>query len=115
MSSNPFKIFRGDAKTLYMKALNSGCNTDPLDLTSCTEIDVSLPDADGTFKHLKLSLAEVVITSPAILGKFNAPISSLVSALLNPGELQNIDVIFTIAGKPFTVRYFQALSVFDRS
>jgi hypothetical protein len=37
----------------------------------------------------------------------------VISALLNLGELQNFDVTFTISGQVFTVRYFQALSVFE--
>lgn len=111
---NTFVIFLGDAKTIFLRAVNTGCNNDPLDLTTCTEIDVALPKADGTFLHLLLSNGAVVIATPANLGKFSAPISALQSAVLNPGELQNIDVTFTIGGKPFTVRFFQALSVFER-
>ena len=110
-----FTIFLGDDKTMYLKAVNSGCNSDPLDLTSCTEIDIILPNADGTFTHRLLSLAQVAITSPAILGKFSAEIGSLISALLNVGEYQNFDVVFTIAGKVFAVRYYQGLSVFERT
>jgi len=109
---NIFTIFLGNAKTMNLKALYSG-NLNPLDLTSCAEIDVSLPNADGTFLHLLLSLAEVVITSPAVLGQFTAPITSVQSALLNLGELQNFDVTFTISGNPMTVRYASALSVFE--
>lgn len=114
MTPNTFSIFRGDNKTIYLKAVNEGCNSDPLDLTSCTEIDIALPNADGTFTHLLFTEGDVVIPTPKLLGKFNAPISSEVSALLNPGELQNLDVTFTIAGQEFTVRFFQALSVFER-
>lgn len=111
---NPvFTIFLGNAKTMYLKAVNSGCNGDPLDLTSCTEIDIALPYADGTIKHLLLSDDEVEITTPPVLGKFSAPIADDVSALLLVGELQSFDVTFTILGETFTVRYPQALSVFN--
>lgn len=111
---NVFSIFTGDDKTMYLKAVNAGCSTDPLDLTSCTEIDIALPNADGTFTHLLLSEDEVIVASPAILGKFSAAIDSGVSALLNPGELQSFDVTFTIASKEFTVRYQGVLSVYER-
>lgn len=111
---NIFSIFRGDNKTMFLRAVNTGCNSDPLDLTACTEIDIALPNADGTFTHLLLTLGKVVIGSPAILGKFSAPIASLVSAVLNPGELQSFDVTFTIGAEKITVRYFQALSVFEQ-
>lgn len=88
-------------------------NGDPLDLTSCTEIDVALPNADGTFSHRLLSLGQVSILTPTLLGKFTATIPSAVSVLLNIGELQDVDVTFTIAAAPFTVRFYQALSVFQ--
>lgn len=112
--NNTFVIFTGDDKTVNLKVMNSGCNSDPFDLTDCTEIDVALPNLDGTFSHRKLSDDEVEITSPALLGKFSVPIPSLVSALLNPGEFQNLDVTFTIAAKIFTVRFERALTVIDR-
>lgn len=117
MNCNPcqptFRIFLGDATTLYLKAVNAGCNTDPLDLTDCTEIVINLPNADGTVTQLKLSESEVAITSPSVLGKFSAPITSEVSGALNVGEFQNIDVTFTISGQIFTVPFLQALSVFE--
>ena len=86
---------------------------DPLDLTSCTEIVVSLPNQDGTFSTFKLSLSTVTITSPAVLGKFTILVTTLISNLLNVGVLQSFDVAFTISGQTFTVKYFQALSVFE--
>lgn len=107
-----FEIFLGDAKTLSLRAVNTATLI-PLDLTSCTEISVALPNADGSFTALLLSLSEVSITSPAVLGQFQAPITSVVSALLNPGELQFFDVTFTISGLPQTIRYANALSVFS--
>lgn len=109
-----FSIFTGDQKTMSLKAAYAGPGGDPLDLSACTEIDIALPDADGSYTHLLLSATQVAITSPAILGKFTAVVTSAVSALLNVGELQNIDVTFTI-GEPFTVRFFGALSVFERN
>lgn len=114
MEQNTFTIFTGDSKTLNLKAVYKESG-DPLDLTSCTEIDIALPNSDGTFKHLLLSEDEVEITSPALLGKFSAAISSEDSALLNIGVLQNIDVTFTIGGKEFTVRYYEALTVYQRN
>lgn len=107
----PFTIFTGDAKTMPLRvAYQSGL---PFDLTSCTEIVVNLPNADGTFTQLKLSLAQVAIVSPANLGQITAAISSVDSAKLNIGELQNVDVTFTISGNPITVRFYGALSVFE--
>lgn len=106
-----FTIFTGDNKTLNSKAVYA-VTDDPLDLTSCTEIVVNLPNADGSFLQRKLSLSQVSIVGSPLLGKFATPISSIQSALLNPGELQNFDVTFTIASAVFTVRYYGALSVF---
>lgn len=109
--NTPFQIFTGDQKTLPLRvAYNTGL---PLDLTSCTEIVVNLPNADGSFLQLKLSLGQVSIVSPALLGQFTALITTAQSALLNIGECQDVDVTFTIGGAPFTVRFYQALSVFE--
>jgi hypothetical protein len=108
-----FKIFKGDEKTIYLKAVNAGCSSDPLDLSECTEISIHLPNADGSQTILKLSDDEVQITSPSVLGKFSALIAEEVSALLNVGVRQNIDVTFTIAGQVFTVAFLEALSVFE--
>ncbi len=114
MDQKTFTIFTGDSKTMPLKAVLGSCTGGPLDLTSCTEIDVALPNADGTFSHRLLSDDQVAITVPALLGKFTCGIPDTVSSLLQPGELQNIDVTFTIASKEFTVRFFAALSVFER-
>lgn len=109
---NVFSIFTGDAKTMNLRAVYQDSGQ-PLDLTSASEIVVNLPNADGSILQLKLSLSAVTITSPAVLGNFTAAITSLQSALLNIGELQDFDVTFTISGSPFTVRYYGSLSVFE--
>lgn len=115
MTQSTFTIFTGDAKTMFLKLIEGGCgNGDPLDLTSCTEIDVALPLSDGSFAHRLLSLMQVEITSPAILGKFSVPIPSATSEIMMPGELQYVDVTYTIGGLPKTVRFPQSLSVFER-
>lgn len=108
-----FSIFTGDDKVMPLKAqyVASG---NSLDLTSCTEISVPLANADGTTTTLTLSGSQVAIVSPAVLGQFNVTIPSSVSALLKVGEFQTVDVTFTISSKQTTVRYFQALSVFQR-
>lgn len=113
MQSNVFSIFTGNAKTMFLKAVNTGCNSDPLDLTSCTEIDIALPNQDGTQTHLKLSDSEVLIATPAVLGKFSASVGADVSAALAIGEFQTFDVTFTIGSEIFTVPYVNALSVFE--
>ena len=105
-----FTIFQGDQKTMSLKAVYAETG-DPLDLTSCSAIVVSLPNADGSVLALTLASSAVAIQSPANLGKFTALITSAQSALLNVGELQNFDVTFTIGGNPFTVRYGAALTV----
>ena len=114
--SNPtspvFTIFKGDAKTLPLKAIYAE-GFSPLDLTSCTEIAIALPNQDGTFTTLLLSTSQVAITSPAVLGQFTALISSINSLLLNSGELQNLDVTFTISAEVFTVRYYACFSVYE--
>ncbi len=114
-SPSVFTIFTGNAKTMYLKAAQAECGIvgDPLSLDAVEEIDIALPNADGTFAHLLLTEGDIIVTDPAILGKFSAAIASDVSALLQPGELQSFDVTFTFAGKPFTVRYFNCLSVFE--
>lgn len=109
-----FNIFQGDLKTMALKVVNEGCNTNPLNLTQCSEIDVALPNADGTIAHFLLSDEEVVILSPEVLGQLTVAISSEKSALLNPGVAQNFDVTFTLPGETITVRYFNGLSVFTR-
>ena len=115
MTPPTFKIFLGDAKTMYLKAVTYDCfGQDPLDLTSCTEIDIALPNQDGTFVHLLLTEEDVSIPAPALLGKFEAPISAEVSALLNVGEFQNVVVTFTISGEKFSVSFMGALSVYER-
>lgn len=106
-----FEIFTGQDKTLPMVALYQ--NGSPLDLTECTEINVQLPNADGTHTVLLLSLGQVAITSPTNLGRFSAPITAQTSSLLNTGELQNIDVSFTIDGLITAVRFYQALTVVE--
>lgn len=107
-----FTIFTGDSKPLNAKAVYAS-NGDPLDLTSCTELVVTLPNADGSYLSLKLSLSEVSITGNPILGKFSAPLSSNQSSALQPGELQSFDVAFTIGSEIFTVQYVNSLSVFE--
>jgi len=111
-SGGPFEIFTGQDKTMNLRAAYLATGL-PLDLTSCTEIVVNLLNADGTNTTLKLSLDQVSIISPAVLGQISVPISAAVSALLNVGELQNVDVAFTISGLVTIVRFFQALSVFE--
>jgi hypothetical protein len=111
--TGPFVIFTGDDKTMSLKAAYT-VSGNPVDLTSCTAIDVALPNADGTFLHLTLT-GGVAITSPAVLGQFTAAITTVQSALLQPGELQDFDVTFTISTKRNTVRYYQALSVFENN
>lgn len=114
MSPTTFPIFLGDSKTMSLRVDEDDCcGGGPIDLTNCTEIDVQLPYADGTIKHLLLSLSQVAILVPANLGKFSVPILSVVSSLLNVGEFQDFQVTFTIAGVISTVRFTGALSVFQ--
>lgn len=107
-----FSIFQGDSKTMNLAAVYANFGG-PLDLTSCTQIVITLPNADGTVSTLSLTDDEVTIGETPVLGLFSAPISSEVSAVLNPGELQNFNVTFTISGQIFTVPYVQSLSVFE--
>lgn len=107
-----FVVFTGDHKTLSMRAFYADYGG-PLDLTGASEIALTLTNADGSFTVLLFSLGQISIDGPAILGLFSANISSIVSAALNIGELQNFDVTFTIGGKTFTVRYYQSISVFQ--
>lgn len=112
-----FSIFLGDAKTLTLVAVTSDGSSippyKPLDLTTCTELVISLPNEDGTYLELKLSTSDVVIQTPAVLGTFSTDIESADSALLNVGELQTFNVTFTIGSEVFTVPYINALSVYE--
>ena len=108
-----FTIFTGDAKTLKLKAVYAESG-DPLDLTSCTEIDIALPNANGSFTRLLFSTGDVVIETPIVLGKFEAAISAEDSALLQPGLLQGFDVTFTIGAEIMTIRFVESLSVIER-
>lgn len=111
-----FKIFLGDAKTIYLNLVKDACcGGGPVDLTNCSEIALSLPNQDGSTTVLLKSTGAVVITAPAVLGGFSALISSLASAALNVGTLQPLDVTFTIGGEIFTVRFDGALSVYEGS
>jgi hypothetical protein len=109
-----FSIFTGDAKAMNLKAVYAQ-SFNPLDLTSCTAISVSLPNADGSFSSLTLSSSAVSITSPAVLGNFVVSATAIggISSLLNVGELQTFNVTFTIAGAQITVPYISSLSVFQ--
>lgn len=113
MKFNTFVIYTGDSKILKLKAIIAG-SFSPLDLTNCTEIDVALPLAGGGFSHRLLTASDVSITSPASLGTFQVPVDEELSTLLKIGEFQSFDVTFTIAGEILTVRYYQALTVFER-
>jgi hypothetical protein len=104
-----FRIFLGDASTMFLRVVDQFYN--PVDLTNCSQIVVNLLNADGSVTQLELSASQVSITSPPSIGNFSVPISSAVSALLNVGELQDVDVTFTISGQIFTVPFVQALSV----
>lgn len=110
-----FSIFTGDAKLMNLSALYANFGG-PLDLTSCTEIVISLPSASGIAPILlKLTEDEVEITSPPVLGKFSVPADEIgeISDDLNVGELQSFSVQFTIGADIFTVPYINALSVFE--
>ena len=111
MDFSTFSIFTGDQKVMPL-GIAYGFGR-PVDLTSCTEIVVNLPNADGSFAQLKLTTSQVAVVSPATSGQFNTTIIPAVSALLNIGEQQDIDVTFTISGNPTTVRFYKALSVFE--
>ena len=96
---------------MYLKAIvDECCGGGPLDLTNCTEIDIALPNADGTFTHL---VNGVNITSPSVLGLFSVLIDEETSALLNVGVNQTFNVTFTINEEVFTVPYTGALSVYQ--
>ena len=106
----PFEIFTNQDKTMNLRAVYQGTGV-PLDLTSCTEIEVNLPLAAGGFVSLLLSLSQVTINSPATIGSFSVPITHTVAATLMVQELQNVDVAFTIGGLITTVRFCKALTV----
>lgn len=110
--SLPFDIFTGEDKTLNLRVAYQATGL-PFDLTDCSEIDIALPNADGTFAHLLLSTDQVIINDPTVLGSFSAAISHTVSALLNVGVLQDFTVSFTISSKVTIVKYAQSLNVLE--
>lgn len=107
-----FSIFTGDQKVMSLAAVYTNFGG-PLDLTTCTEIVIALPNADGTYVLLTLTGTDITIATPTVLGRFSATIQSAVSLLLNIGELQTFNVTFTINGVVFTVPYIASLSVFE--
>lgn len=109
---NVFQYFVGDTKVMSLRGLYLD-NLEPLDLTDCTEIAVKLPNSDGSFTQLKLSLAQVSITSPAVLGGFQATLTASDYPLPNVGEFQSFLVTFTILSKPITIEYVNVLSIFQ--
>ena len=107
---NVFNISTGDDGTMNLRAAYAQTLA-PLDLTSCSAIDVLLPKADGTFLDLSIGSGAVGITSPAVLGAFTASISAAQSALLMVGELQSFAVVFTIASKKQTIWFLNCLTI----
>lgn len=111
---NVFSVYLGDAKPMNLKVLAKDCdNMNPFDLSAADEIDVALPKQDGTLLHLLLSEDEVVVQSPAVLGRMTVAISSANSALLLVGVLQTFTVTITIGSEKQTVTYPNALSVLE--
>lgn len=107
---NVFTLATGDDGVMSLRAVYQQTLA-PLDLTSCSEINVQLPNADGTFLSLTIAGSAVAITSPAVLGAFTATISAAQSALLLVGTLQNFAVTFTISSKKMTVWFYNSLTV----
>lgn len=108
-----FEVFLGDVKPLPLMVIQS--NFSPFDLTECTEIVVNIPLSAGGFLQLTLTGAEVTITDPATSGQFVANFTSDQSNTFMVGELQNLDVTFTISGHPMTIRFANCFSVFQVS
>ncbi len=112
-----YNIFLGDDAPMYLRVNYPGQNGeplgDPVDLTTCTEIVVSFPNADGTFAQLTLTDNQVTIEN-AVLGKYSVQISSAVSQLFQVGPLQTFTVQFTFAdGLIKSVDYPQGLTVLE--
>lgn len=107
-----FEIFTGQDKTMNLRAAYPATGL-PLDLTTCDEISVALPNADGTFTDLLLSANQIAITSPANLGMISVTIPAAISALLNVGVGQTIFANFTISGLVTIVRFLQAFTVIE--
>lgn len=105
-----FTYYVGDSKTLTFKALFQN-NLSPLDLTDCEEIAVNLPNADGTSTQLLLSEDQVIVATPTNLGQASATITATLWPNPNVGELQSLDVTYTISGLVTTVRFPAMLTV----
>lgn len=107
-----FTVFQGDVKPLPLKAMYAR-TFNPLPLTDCTEIVVNLLNSDGTVLAIKLSENNVTISGDPKLGMFVANFTSDESTKFAVGELQNIDVSFTINGNVMTIRYYGCFTVFQ--
>jgi hypothetical protein len=107
-----FSMFLGDVIPLPLKAMYAQ-TYNPLDLTDCTEIVVSITNADGTQLQLTLTDNDVTIVGNPMLGQFVANWTSAESALFLVGPNQNIDVVFTIGSETVTIRYMNCFSVYQ--
>lgn len=110
---NPqFVIFIGEDKTMNLDARIPGSKRN-LDLSLCSEIVVALPLSDGGYSRRLFSKAQVFISSPATEGKFTVPIDRILSASLQSGKCQDLDVAFTILGVEFNVSLENALTIIE--
>jgi hypothetical protein len=107
--ASAFEIYTGNNKTMTLRFVSS--NGDPFDLSSCTALDVALPNADGSTAHFTIAGGAVTLPDPKVLGKANVAISSVASALLNPGEFQDFSATLTVGTDVFTVPFNGALTV----
>lgn len=105
-----FTIFLGDQKIINMRLAYPETGL-PFDLTSATNINILLPNADGSTSII--SGGSVTIVSPPTSGQFYATILSAVSALLRVGEFQDILAQVTISGNQQTYRFPSCLSVYQ--
>lgn len=113
---NVFTIYLGDEKPMNLKVVSKDCgNIDPYDLTGAEEIDVALPNQDGTLEHFLLSDGDVVVQNPEVLGRFTVNIDAERSALLAVGVLQTFTATITNGSNVQTVTYAEALSVLSRT
>ena len=113
-SQTPYTIYLGDQKPINLVVAYNAAQ--PFDLTNCTQIIMSLPNADGTFSTLTLQNSQIAIASPPQLGAYGGTITTAISELLQVGNGQTIDVQFTISGSPttvFTVGYEGLLNVLE--
>lgn len=102
------EIIQGGFKSFVVR-LRDAESGDPIDLSSATEIEVCLKNADDSDLKLNLSSGVTLVSGP--LGKFQVSASGAQSALLKVQDNADMQVSYTISGNVFRTILQRAYSV----